>query len=226
MTSATPTSRSAAARCADPLRAARPGHRPRARPGHVYAGGNDLIRPRCDVDALGEVYDEAIGSWPPPGHGGTVHRLRPGWRRTLRPAAWPVRGCTTSSPGDRRPARAVVLDSWRMRPSTPALMWSRTGCTSARSAIARSRSRCSARLGVPHDLDLSDRTGSLGRHHFAAARGPTSTGPSALPPWIKRRLTGGPPATASPPSGRPWSPSEHPRTSGSILHAGSAGMRM
>ncbi|MGG7377562.1 GDSL-type esterase/lipase family protein, partial [Escherichia coli] len=27
----------------------------------IYAGGNDLIRPRCDVDALGEVYDEAVG---------------------------------------------------------------------------------------------------------------------------------------------------------------------
>src|SRR4051812_29883051 len=54
----------------------------------IYAGGNDLIRPRCDVDALGEVYDDAIGKLAAggarvglftafdPGGGGPFARLR------------------------------------------------------------------------------------------------------------------------------------------------------
>jgi lysophospholipase L1-like esterase len=54
----------------------------------IYAGGNDLIRPRCDVDALAEPYDEAIGTLAAtgatvglftafdPGGGGPFARLR------------------------------------------------------------------------------------------------------------------------------------------------------
>ena len=51
---------------ADHRRADRAGDRARPDLITIYGGGNDLIRPRCDVDALGELYDDAIGSWPRP----------------------------------------------------------------------------------------------------------------------------------------------------------------
>ena len=91
----------------------------------IYAGGNDLIRPRCDVDALGELYDEAVGTLIAtgatvgvftafdPGGGGPFARLR---------GRFAVYNERVREIAERH--GAVVLDSWRMRPEHPELMWS------------------------------------------------------------------------------------------------------
>ena len=91
----------------------------------IYAGGNDLIRPRCDVDALGEAYDEAVGTLAAtgatvglftafdPGGGGPFARLR---------GRFAVYNERVREIADRH--GAVVLDSWRMRPEHAELMWS------------------------------------------------------------------------------------------------------
>ena len=65
----------------------------------IYAGGNDLLRPRVDVDALGEVYDDAIGRLIATGATvGLFTAFDPGVRRSVRPAAGTVRRLQRAGP--------------------------------------------------------------------------------------------------------------------------------
>jgi hypothetical protein len=76
----------------------------------IYAGGNDLIRPRCDVDALGEVYDEAVGklasTCSPP---------------STRVAVGRSHGCAAGS-------RSTTSGSARSPSDTAPSSWTRGGC--------------------------------------------------------------------------------------------------
>ena len=158
----------------------------------VYAGGNDLIRPRCDVDALGEVYDEAIGKLAAtgatvglftafdPGGGGPFARLR---------GRFAVYNEQIREIADRH--GAVVLDSWRMRPEHPALMWSEDRLHLGPLGPRAVAIEVLGTLGVPHDLDLSDPTGSLGPTPLrGGTRADLDWAVRHAAPWIKRRLTG------------------------------------
>ena len=167
----------------------------------IYAGGNDLIRPRIDIDALGEVYDDAIARLRRDGrHGRAVHGVRPGRRWAVRPAARPVRGLQRARPRDRRPARRgrprLLADAARAPRD-----WCgpRTGCTSARSATRRWRSRCSTPWASRTTSALPTRPRSSATRRSSRAAGPTSPGSQATP------LRG---CTAASPGGRPataWS---------------------
>jgi lysophospholipase L1-like esterase len=158
----------------------------------VYAGGNDLIRPRVDVDALGEVYDEAVGRLVAsgatvglftafdPGGGGPFARLR---------GRFAVYNERIREIADRR--GAVVLDSWRMRPEHPALMWSEDRLHLGPLGHRAVAIEVLDTLGVPHDLDLSDPTGSLGGTPLRAGkRADLDWVVRHAAPWIKRRVTG------------------------------------
>jgi lysophospholipase L1-like esterase len=158
----------------------------------IYAGGNDLIRPRCDVDALSEVYDDAIGTLAAtgakvgiftafdPGGGGPFARLR---------GRFAVYNEQVREIAERH--GAVVLDSWRMRPERPDLMWSEDRLHLGPLGHRAIAIEVLDTLGVPHDLDLSDPTGSLGETPFRAGRrADLEWAVRHAAPWIKRRLTG------------------------------------
>jgi lysophospholipase L1-like esterase len=158
----------------------------------VYAGGNDLIRPRCDVDALGEVYDEAIGRLAAtgavvglftafdPGGGGPFARLR---------GRFAVYNERVREIAERH--GAVVLDSWRMRPERPELMWSEDRLHLGPLGHRAVAIEVLDTLGVIHALDLSDPTGSLGDTPFrAGTRADLEWAVRHAAPWIRRRLTG------------------------------------
>jgi lysophospholipase L1-like esterase len=158
----------------------------------VYGGGNDLIRPRCDVDALGEVYDDAIAKLArtgatvgvftafDPGGGGPFTRLR---------GRFAVYNERVREIAERH--GAVVLDSWRMRPEHPELMWSEDRLHLGPLGHRAVAIEVLDTLGVPHPLDLSDPTGSLGDTPFKAGRrADLEWAVRHAAPWIKRRLTG------------------------------------
>ena len=158
----------------------------------VYAGGNDLIRPRCDVDALGEVYDDAIGTLAAtgarvgiftafdPGGGGPFARLR---------GRFAVYNEQVREIAERH--GAVVLDSWRMRPERPDLMWSEDRLHLGPLGHRAIAVEVLDTLGIPHDLDLADPTGSLGDTPFRAGRrADLEWAVRHAAPWVKRRLTG------------------------------------
>ena len=158
----------------------------------VYAGGNDLIRPRVDIDELGEVYDEAVAELAEtgatvgiftafdPGGGGPFARLR---------GRFAIYNERIREIADRH--AAVVLDSWRMRPEHPELMWSEDRLHLGPLGHRAVAIEVLDTLGVPHELDLSDPTGSLGETPFrAGARADLDWVVKHAAPWIQRRLTG------------------------------------
>jgi lysophospholipase L1-like esterase len=158
----------------------------------IYAGGNDLIRPRCDVDALGERYDDAVGKLAAtgatvgvftafdPGGGGPFARLR---------GRFAIYNERVREIAERH--GAVVLDSWRMRPEDPELMWSEDRLHLGPLGHRAVAIEVLDTLGVPHELDLSDPTGSLGETPFRAGkRADLDWLVRHAAPWVKRRLTG------------------------------------
>jgi lysophospholipase L1-like esterase len=161
----------------------------------IYAGGNDLIRPRCDVDALAERYDGAIATLVAtgatiglftafdPGGGGPFARLRGRfavYNERVREIA-DHRGC-------------VVLDSWRMRPEHPELMWSEDRLHLGPLGHRAVAIEVLDTLGITHGLDLADvadPTGALGETPFRAGkRADLEWVVRHAAPWVKRRLTG------------------------------------
>jgi lysophospholipase L1-like esterase len=160
----------------------------------IYAGGNDLIRPRCDVDALAELYDDAVGTLAAtgatvgvftafdPGGGGPFARLR---------GRFAIYNERVREIAERH--GAIVLDSWRMRPEHPELMWSEDRLHLGPLGHRAVAIEVLDTLGVAHglDLDVSDPTGSLGITPFRAGkRADLDWVVKHAAPWIKRRLTG------------------------------------
>ena len=104
---------------------------------------------------------------------------------------------------------AVVLDSWRMRPEHPELMWSEDRLHLGPLGHQAVAVEVLDTLGVPHDVVLSDPTGSLARPPSRPGGEPTSSGRCGTPrPGSSGASPGGPPATASLPNGRVWSRSD------------------
>ena len=130
----------------DPRRAARARAGARARPGHVYAGGNDILRPRSTSTRWSRAYDDG---------GRPARRHRRARRRCSRPSTpaarrlRPMRGRfalyneLVREVADRHDA--TLVDFWRMRELPRlAVTGTPTACTSARPghqrmAIARAR---------------------------------------------------------------------------------------
>jgi lysophospholipase L1-like esterase len=158
----------------------------------IYAGGNDLLRPRLDVDALGEVYDEAIGRLSAtgatvglftafdPGTGGPFGRLR---------GRFAVYNERIREIADRH--GAVVLDSWRMRPDNPETVWSEDRLHLGPVGHQAVAIEVLDSLGVPHDLVPVDPTAILGHAPFRPGRrADLSWVVTHAVPWVHRRLTG------------------------------------
>jgi lysophospholipase L1-like esterase len=158
----------------------------------IYAGGNDLLRPRLDVDALGEVYDAAIGRLRAtgatvglftafdPGTGGPFGRLR---------GRFAVYNERVREIADRH--GAVVLDSWRMRPENPETVWSEDRLHLGPVGHQAVAIEVLDSLGVPHDLVPVDPTATLGHAPFRPGRrADLSWVFTHAVPWVHRRLTG------------------------------------
>jgi lysophospholipase L1-like esterase len=158
----------------------------------IYAGGNDLIRPRVDVDALAETYDAALARLAStgatvgvftafdPGNGGPFGRLR---------GRFAVYNERVREIADRR--GAVVLDSWRMRPEQPQLLWSEDRLHLGPLGHRAVAAEVLTTLGVPHALDAEDTTGAIGHSPFRAGRrADVDWLVRHAVPWVRRRVTG------------------------------------
>jgi lysophospholipase L1-like esterase len=158
----------------------------------IYAGGNDLIRPRCDVDALASTYDAALGRLAAtgatlgvftafdPGAGGPFGRLR---------GRFAIYNERVREIADRH--GAVVLDSWRMRPEHPELLWSEDRLHLGPLGHRAVAAEVLTTFGVPHDLDAHDPTGAVGESPFKAGRrADLDWAVRHAVPWVRRRLTG------------------------------------
>ena len=144
------------------------------------------------MDALGELYDDAIGKLAgtgatvgvftafDPGGGGPFARLR---------GRFAIYNERVREISDRH--GAIVLDSWRMRPEHPELMWSEDRLHLGPLGHRAVAIEVLDTLGLPHRLDLADPTGSLGATPFRAGkRADLDWVVKHAVPWIQRRLTG------------------------------------
>ena len=157
----------------------------------IYAGANDVLRPRIDVDALVEVYDDAIGRLV--GAGAHVVMFT-----AYDPGGAPVFGALRGrfaiynelvrEVADRH--GATLVDFWRLRDYRDDRLWDGDRMHLSSAGHQRMAMAVLDALGVAHDLrplPLADRPVLSAADRRAAnlewAR--THAGP-----WVKRRLTG------------------------------------
>ncbi|MBB3050952.1 lysophospholipase L1-like esterase [Prauserella isguenensis] len=156
----------------------------------LYAGGNDLMRPRPDIDGLAEIYDEAIGKLA--ATGATVV-LFTGVDGVADPVFRKMRGRTAVYNEHVRLIaarhRALVVDMWAMRVLRDRRMWSddrihlgpdghRTVATAVLDTLGAGHTLRPVDLPIPADAPAQRRSENLRwlRTHVV--------------PWIHRRLTG------------------------------------
>lgn len=157
----------------------------------LYAGGNDIMRPRVDVDALVARYDAAVGRLA--GTGATVVLFT-----AFDPAGFPIfaagRGRfaiyneLVREVAERHGTR--VVDFWRMREYREPRMWDVDRLHMSSAGHQRMAIAVLDVLGVAHDLEplalgeaLARTPRELRAENLAWAR-------THAAPWIKRRLTG------------------------------------
>nr|BFF04506.1 SGNH/GDSL hydrolase family protein [Streptoalloteichus tenebrarius] len=157
----------------------------------LYAGGNDLLRPKVDIDALAERYERAVARLT--GTGATVV-LFTGVDGVADPVFRKLRGRTaifnehTRVIAARHGAR--VVDLWAMRQLRDRRLWAddrlhlnALGHTEVAIAVLDV-------LGAPHDLAPA----KLGPHTVISRRQQRAEnlrwGREHVLPWIRRRLRG------------------------------------
>jgi len=157
----------------------------------IYAGANDVLRPRVDIDALVAAYDDAVGRLVA---GGAQVVLFTAYDPGKHPVFGALRGrFATYNELVREVAErhdTTLVDFWRLREYRDDRMWDTDRMHMAAPGHQRMAEVVLDALEVPHDLQplqLVDRPALSDRErrqaHVAWAR-------EHAGPWIKRRLTG------------------------------------
>jgi lysophospholipase L1-like esterase len=157
----------------------------------LYAGGNDLMRPKVDIDAIVARYDEAVGKLA--ATGATVV-LWTGFDASGSAVFGKLRGRTATynelvrEVADRH--GTLLVDYWRMREYRDWRMWDVDRLHMSSAGHQRMAIAVLDVLGVPHDLrplplpDLRVLTAAERR------RADLDWARSHAAPWVHRRLTG------------------------------------
>jgi lysophospholipase L1-like esterase len=157
----------------------------------IYAGANDILRPRVDIDALAATYDEAVGRLAgtgatvglftafDPGADGLFGRLR---------GRFALYNERVREIADRH--GAVVLDSWRMRPDRPETMWAEDRLHLGPAGHQVVAMAVLDTLGGSHRLSLLAPPPPTVRSVREARRADLAWARTHAAPWVHRRLTG------------------------------------
>lgn len=157
----------------------------------IYAGANDVLRPRIDIDRLVEAYDVAIGRLVDGGaHVVMFTAYDPGWS----PVFGALRGRfaiyneLVREVAERH--RATVVDFWRLDDYRDVRLWDIDKMHMSSAGHQRMAIAVLDALGIDHDLQplqlvdhpvLSPRERRAANLEWARAH---------AAPWVKRRLTG------------------------------------
>ena len=157
----------------------------------VYAGANDILRPRVDLDGIVERYDAALGRLASSGARLVVFTaFDPGGSAIYRPLRGRFALYNELVRTSARAHGATVVDFWSMREYRDWRYWDDDRMHLGPAGHQRMAIEVLDTLGVPHDLQalpLID-TPPLSRaeqrrEHVAWVR-------DGLVPWVHRRLTG------------------------------------
>ncbi len=157
----------------------------------IYAGANDVIRPRIDLDMLVEAYDEALGRLADAGaHLVVFTAYDPG----LVPVFAALRGrFAIYNELVRQVADAhgaTLVDFWRMRAYRDSRLWDTDRMHMSSAGHQVMAMEVLNALGIEHDLQPLE----LGESHrpslLAQGAGHAHWLGASAGPWVKRRLTG------------------------------------
>lgn len=157
----------------------------------IYAGANDLMRPKVDIDGLAASYGEAVGKLS--GSGARVlvfTAFDPGGSALHRPfrGRWALYNEAVREIADRHDA--TVVDYWRMREFRDWNLWSEDRLHMNSAGHQQMAINVLDRLGIAHDLQplpLVEKPALTPRELRQANLVWART--HALP-WLHRRLTG------------------------------------
>jgi len=157
----------------------------------IYAGGNDILRPKVDVDALISAYDAALGRLAATGARLAVFTA-------FDPVGFPVFGAMRGrfavyNELVRESAEhhgATIVDFWRLRDYRDPRLWDADRLHMSSAGHQRMAIAVLDALGVPHELEPQplDRTLPPTSRERRAANLAWMRAHAA--PWVKRRLTG------------------------------------
>jgi lysophospholipase L1-like esterase len=157
----------------------------------IYAGANDILRPKVDIDALAASYDAAVGRLADsgatvaiftafdPGSSGILGRLR---------GRFALYNEKVREIAERH--GATVVDSWRMRPEQPAAMWAEDRLHLGPAGHAYVARAVLDALGVSHDLTPGPVPVPSPRSAREARAANLAWARAHAAPWVHRRLTG------------------------------------
>ena len=156
-----------------------------------YAGANDILRPRVDIDGLATAYDEAVGRLV--ATGATVvlfTAFDPGGSAIYRPMRGRFALYTEAVREIADRHRTRLVDFWRMREYRDFGYWDTDRMHLGPAGHQRMAMAVLEALDVPHDLEplpptlLPEMTGrELRAQNLEWAR-------THAAPWVHRRLTG------------------------------------
>jgi lysophospholipase L1-like esterase len=157
----------------------------------IYAGANDILRPRVDLDAIAERYDAGLGRIAGSGARLLVFTaFDPGGSAIYRPLRGRFALYNELVRDSARRHGATVVDFWRLREYRDWRYWDDDRMHLGPAGHQRMAIEVLDTLGVDHDLQplplhdvpVLDRGEQL-RENLAWVR-------SSAIPWVRRRLTG------------------------------------
>ncbi|MGV9825463.1 SGNH/GDSL hydrolase family protein [Gordonia sp. NPDC003429] len=157
----------------------------------IHAGGNDLMRPGVDIDALIDRYDNALGELAASGATVVVFTAYDaGWAPVFRM----MRGrCAIFNELlreaiDRHGAR--VLDFWRLSGYDDYRMWDTDRLHMSTAGHTRMAAEVLDLLGAPHDIAITPLAPQPTMPRDARRRDDLQWARTFLYPWVMRRVRG------------------------------------
>ncbi len=157
----------------------------------IYAGANDILRPRVDLDALVADYDRALGRLAATGARLLVWTaFDPGGSAIYRPVRgrFAVYNELVRESADRH--GASVVDFWRLREYRDWRYWDADRMHMGPAGHRRMANEVLGQLGLAHEqqqVTLADEVVATRREQLSAD---LTWARSSAAPWVHRRLTG------------------------------------
>ena len=157
----------------------------------VYAGGNDILRPSVDIDAMMAPYDDAVARLR---QAGTQVLLFTGFDLGQAPVLGRLRGRVAVYNEIVREVAdthgAGIVDFWRMREHRDWRLWDVDRIHMSTLGHRHMAVAVLDVLGVPHDVRLDPLAAELPRTRAEQRRVDLAWARTHATPWVQRRLTG------------------------------------
>lgn len=157
----------------------------------VYAGGNDILRPKVDVDALIAAYAEALGKLTATGtHLVMFTAFDLGWAPVFRRLRGRVAVYNELVREVADDLGATLIDYWRLREYRDPRMWDVDRLHMSTLGHRHMATVVLDALGVPHSLTLDPLPDLPPLSRAEQREADIAWARSHAAPWLQRRLTG------------------------------------